>query len=125
LRGGAGKDTLIGGPGADVFQYFATSDSGITAGTRDLIADFEPGIDKIDLLNIDANTTNAAGTSDAFTFIGPNTPFTGVPGQLHAFFSAIGQLVEGDVNGDAKPDFSIQIKDPTYAITLAGTDFNL
>jgi Ca2+-binding RTX toxin-like protein len=125
LRGGAGKDTLIGGSGGDSFQYFATSDSGITAGTRDLIADFEPGIDKIDLLNIDANTTNAAGTSDAFTFIGNNVPFTGSAGQLHAFYSAIGQLVEGDVNGDAKPDFSIQIKDPTYAITLTSASFVL
>jgi hypothetical protein len=28
-------------------------------------------------------------------------------GELHAFRSAIGQIIEGDVNGDAKADFSI------------------
>jgi Ca2+-binding RTX toxin-like protein len=125
LTGGAGKDTLTGGAGADTFQYFATSDSGITATTRDLVADFQQGSDKIDLSAIDAIKTNAAGTNDAFTFIGTNTPFTGSAGQLHAFWSAIGQIIEGDVNGDAKADFSIEIKDPAHAITLASTDFVL
>jgi hypothetical protein len=42
---------------------------------------------------------------------------------LHAFRSAIGQIVEGDVNGDKIADFSIEIADPTHAITLASTDF--
>jgi Ca2+-binding RTX toxin-like protein len=125
LVGGRGKDQLTGGGDADAFVYAALSDSGITASTRDLIADFELGLDKIDLTLIDANTTNAAGTNDAFNFIGTNTPFTGTSGQLHAFWSAIGQIIEGDVNGDAKADFSIEIKDPTHAITLASTDFNL
>jgi Ca2+-binding RTX toxin-like protein len=125
LAGGAGADTLIGGPDADVFQFLATSDSGITAATRDLIADFQDGIDIIDLHFIDANKTNAAGTKDAFTFIGTNVPFTGTAGQLHAFWSAIGQIIEGDVNGDAKADFSIEIADPTILITLTSADFIL
>ena len=125
LVGGAGKDLLTGGSGNDIFHYIALSDSGVTAATRDLIADFEPGVDKIDLFNIDANRTNGAATNDAFTFIGTKVPFTGSAGQLHAFWSAIGQIVEGDVNGDAKADFSIEIKDPTHAITLAATDFIL
>jgi hypothetical protein len=117
---------LTGGSGdADFFHYTALSDSGITAATRDLIADFEPGSDKIDLSAIDANTKNAPGTNDAFNFIGTNTPFTGSAGQLHAFWSAIGQIIEGDVNGDKKADFSIEIKDPTHAITLTNTSFFL
>jgi hypothetical protein len=29
------------------------------------------------------------------------------------------------VNGDKKPDFSIEIKDPAHAITLANTSFQL
>jgi Ca2+-binding RTX toxin-like protein len=125
LSGGRGKDQLTGGLGGDNFGYTALSDSGITAATRDLIADFEPGIDHIHLSSIDANTTNGVATNDAFTFIGTNTPFTGSAGQLHAFWSAIGQIIEGDVNGDAKADFSIEIADPTHAITLASTDFIL
>jgi hypothetical protein len=42
---------------------------------------------------------------------------------LHAFWSAIGQIIEGDVNGDKKADFSIEFKDPTHAITLSTSDF--
>ena len=60
--------------------------------------------------------TGGSGSSET-------VPFTGAAGQLHAFWSAIGQVVEGDVNGDAKPDFSIELKDPTHAIILASTDF--
>jgi len=125
LVGGAGKDQLTGGEGADIFQaYTALSDSPITG--RDLVADFEQGIDHFDLSLIDANTTNGAGTNDAFTFIGTNEPFVaGAAGQLHAFWSAIGQIIEGDVNGDAKADFSIELTDPLHAITLSNTDFFL
>jgi Ca2+-binding RTX toxin-like protein len=125
LFGGAGKDELTGGPDPDAFLYAKLSDSGITAGTRDLIADFEQGSDLIDLHLIDANTTNAAGTNDTFTFIGTNAPFTGTPGQLRTFWSAFGQIIEGDVNGDKKADFSIEIADPTHAITLTSGSFFL
>jgi hypothetical protein len=123
LVGGGGKDRLTGGVGADTFHYLTLSDSGIT--TRDLIVDFEPGFDTIDLSAIDAIKTNAPGTNDAFEFIGTNVPFDGHAGQLHAFRTASSQIVEGDVNGDAKADFSIEIQDPTNAITLASTDFKL
>jgi Ca2+-binding RTX toxin-like protein len=123
LFGGSGKDDLTGGSGTDFFEFTTLSDSGIAAATRDLIADFEQGSDKIDVHLIDANKTTAG--DDAFTFIGNNAPFTGTPGQLHAFWNAIGQIVEGDVNGDKVPDFSIQLKDPTHAITLTGASFNL
>jgi Ca2+-binding RTX toxin-like protein len=123
LVGGAGKDELFGGAGGDLFRYAKLSDSGITAGTRDLIADFEQGIDKINLLLIDANTLQPG--DQAFNFIGNNTPFTGTAGQLHAFWSAIGQIIEGDVNGDKKADFSIEIADPAHAITLTSASFVL
>ena len=126
LIGGAGKDQLTGGAGSDFFHYLKLSDSGITAATRDLIADFESGVDKIDLSFIDANTLQTG--DQAFNFIGPNVPFqlgTQFAGQLNAFWSAIGQIIQGDVNGDAKPDFSIEIADPAHAITLTGASFNL
>jgi len=42
-----------------------------------------------------------------------------------AYWTATGQIIEGDVNGDAKADFSIEIKDPTHAITLTSADFIL
>ena len=120
MEGGAGRDFLQGGTGGDNFSYSATTDSGVTSATRDLILDFEDGIDHIDLHLIDANKTNAAGTNDAFTFVGTNVPtgFSGSPGELHAYWTATGQIIEGDVNGDKKADFSIEIADPLHAITL-------
>jgi Ca2+-binding RTX toxin-like protein len=132
LFGEAGSDTLTGGLGADDFVYTALSDSGTTAATRDVIADFQrstpfvPG-DHIDLHLIDANTTTPL-TKDAFHFIGNNVTFAGQPGgprpgALRASWTTTGQIIEGDVNGDAKADFSIALNDPSHLITLTSTDF--
>ena len=48
ISGGAGKDYLTGGAGADVFQ-FGHLDSRTGGGARDVITDFQRGVDKIDL----------------------------------------------------------------------------
>jgi Ca2+-binding RTX toxin-like protein len=129
LEGGAGKDTLWGGADGDWFVYTSIKDSGVTAATRDIIMDFAPdGFlgDLIDLSAIDANGS-AAGDA-AFNFIGTHALFSGTAGELRAYWTADGQVVEGDVNGDRKADFSIAISDPTRAITfsnLNGVDFIL
>lgn len=131
LYGGAGKDILTGGTEADVFLYFMTTDSGTTAATRDVITDFQDGVDLIDLSKIDANTKNAPLTDDAFTYLNidssaiPAIMFTGVAGQLRSYWTANGFIIEGDVNGDAKADFSIELVDPTHAIVLTSADFLL
>lgn len=125
LTGGAGKDTLTGGTEADTFIYLATTDSGVSKGARDTITDFQPGLDKIDLSAIDANKANGAATNEAFNFIGTNVAFSHTAGELRAYWTASGQIVEGDVNGDGKADISIQINDPMHNITLSGSDFLL
>jgi len=128
LVGGAGRDVLNGGLGADQFCFLSITDSGVTAVTRDLIGGgqfLHLDGDKINLSAIDANTKDGAATNDAFNFVGTNTPFTGVPGQLRAYWIATGQIVEGDVNGDKKADFSIKIADEFHNLTLASTDFIL
>lgn len=113
IVGGLGADILIGGTGDDDFYYFDIKDSGVTKNTRDTIQDFVVGAggDRINLSAIDADTTNAANTNDAFTFIGTNELWTGVAGELRAVWTATGQIIEGDVNGDKKADFSIFIYD--------------
>jgi Ca2+-binding RTX toxin-like protein len=123
LHGGAGKDFLNGGIGADSFIFAAVAESGVGLAARDLITDFENGIDTIWLSLIDANTKNGA-VDDAFAFIG-NQAFGGVAGQLRVYTFADGQIVEGDVNGDAKADFSIEVAMTAFTTTLTDTDFIL
>lgn len=101
LRGGAGKDTLDGGRGADHFVFTSLNEAGNGFG-RDLIRDFEPGIDDIRLSAIDADTTRAG--DQAFVFIGGDG-FTGAAGQLRY----ANGVVSGDVNGDTVADFQIGI----------------
>jgi hypothetical protein len=124
LAGGAGRDDLYGGTGYDTFYYASTSDSGVTVTTRDRIGDFENGIDLINLQAIDANTATK-GMNEAFTYIGTNVAFTKTTGELRGYWTANGQIVEGDVNGDGRADFSIELTDPNHAIALDGSDFLL
>ncbi len=124
LFGGAGKDYLVGGNGNDTYYFASTTDSGTTAATRDLIEDFENGFDQISLANIDANSATK-GINDAFTYIGTNVTFTKTTGELRAYWTANGQIIEGDVNGDGRADFSIELFDPNHAIALDAGDFLL
>jgi hypothetical protein len=79
LWGGSGGDVLIGGAGADVFQYFAIEDSqnilinGVLQ--QDQIIDFAQGEDKIDLSAIDANPLLAG--DQAFVFVADPAHYTG------------------------------------------------
>lgn len=114
LTGGLGADTLWGGADADVFVYKAVNETGVTAKTRDVIMDFEVGVDKIDLTAIDAISTNLG--SDAFDFKGV-AAFSKTAGELIQTLTAGGAIISGDVNGDGKGDFSIQIKGVTAMLT--------
>jgi serralysin len=58
--------------------------------------------DKINLYDIDANTHR--GGNQAFHFIG-GQKFHHVEGELH--FK--NNILSGDVNGDGKPDFEIEV----------------
>lgn len=132
LGGGAGKDTLDGGAGdgaSDLFVFASLGDSTVGKSGRDQILNFEDGFDRIDLRGIDGRagtpandsfTTYLNGTSGvaAVKFSGDGTG-----GELRSIWTATGFVVEGDVNGDGKADFAIDIVDPTHAITLTAADF--
>jgi hypothetical protein len=124
LAGGLGADRLTGGLDDDTFVYFQIKDSGLTRTTRDTITDFEgagpAGGDVIDLSLINANTKFA--TDQAFTWIGGDTKFTHLAGELRSVTQGLDTIVQGDVNGDGKADFSIAI---TGIVALDKSDFAL
>ncbi|MCK6450564.1 MAG: S8 family serine peptidase, partial [Alphaproteobacteria bacterium] len=130
LTGGGGGDTLTGYGGADVFVY---DDGDSTAAARDLITDFTPGSDKLDLVAIDGNTL--AGGDDPFRWLG-SANLDGVAGALRQTYVAGSNLtlIEGDANGDGTADVvialagnkSLSVSDfasgsVTWAVTAAGT----
>lgn len=108
LIGGAGADRLYGGAGADRFIYTAVTDSTIKAPGRDRIEDFDrAGGDKVDLSALDANI-HIPG-DQAFVMLGTGG-FTGAGGELrYATSDGIPRLY-GDIDGDRKADFCIEIK---------------
>lgn len=119
INGGSGRDVMSGGAGDDMFIFAVTTESGTTDITRDIIADFDNGLDKINLARIDANS-GVAG-NQAFSAIAEGS-FTGVAGQLRYVNAGGNTLVRGDVDGDGIKDFEIQV---TGLHALTNADFIL
>jgi Ca2+-binding RTX toxin-like protein len=81
IVGGAGRDELSGGTGRDYFKWYYTSESGVYVNSMDKLYDFNPlEGDKIDLQDIDANTTASGPHNESFKFI-DSKPFD-APGQI-------------------------------------------
>ena len=110
MIGGAGRESLTGGTEADQFVFRAITDSGTTTQTRDIIADFQAGLDVLVLSAIDADA--AVAGNQAFIFLGTGA-FTGAAGQVRYFLSGATLIVEGTVNADLVADFSIRLNGET------------
>lgn len=67
LAGNLGADELVGGEGSDTFAFEKIQDSLPEAGF-DVIVDFDPGVDRLDVSQIDANA--GKNGNQQFTFKG-------------------------------------------------------
>ena len=95
IIGGAGLDTMTGGNQIDTFSFTALTDSGVGAGTRDIITDFQAG-ELINLSVIDANSVTAG--EQEFIF-GPGANATYEGGELQV--AVVGSVVTVSLYTDA------------------------
>ncbi|TJZ86181.1 M10 family metallopeptidase [Paracoccus hibiscisoli] len=93
IIGGLGQDVLTGGMGADVFRFNSVADS--ARGLADLITDFRPGEDMIDLRALN------------LTFAGTG-PHDGMRSLRWDHMDGATRLLV-DVNGDRTPDMIIRL----------------
>ena len=114
----AGRDTLTGG--ADAFAFVAVGDSGAAAAARDVITDFQDGMDSIWLDQIDADRGTAA--DDAFAFLAAEGAAFTAAGQVRWSRTDGATLVEASVDADSDAELQIQL---TGLKTLSGADFVL
>lgn len=114
---GLGKDVLTGGSGNDVYKYYATSEVGLTLGTRDVITDFAAG-DTIDLSAIDAQIGNR--TNDAFQFIGSSANLN--LGNANGALWFDNGVVYGSTDRDLAAEFQLEL---TGVTSVSAADFVL
>jgi Ca2+-binding RTX toxin-like protein len=118
LIGGSGVDTLTGGTDPDTFMYVSTNDSGVGLGNRDLITDFQPGLEHIKLYDIDAKVGTVGDQN--FKFIGKDT-FT-AEGQVRFFFEGDHTVVALNTSGTSGAESQIEL---TGLVNVSGGDFLL
>lgn len=112
IRGGLGRDKMWGGAGADIFDFDTVEDSQIGL-QRDVIHDFQSGLDRVDLRTIDANVRLKG--NQAFSWVGAKGPFQYLNKPGVGFSGTAGELryangiLMGDVDGNGTADFQIKI----------------
>ena len=115
FQGKAGKDVYAGGSSRDTYDFNDVTDSPAGA-TRDVVTDFDPSTDVLDLAGIDADST--APGNQSFRWVAKAT-LTGAA-QLGYFVSGGMTIVRASTDADAAPEVEIQL---TGTKTLTEGDF--
>lgn len=95
IIGSYGRDVLAGGKGADLFTFYAASESAPGDGNMDVIKDFKSGEDQIVL------------TAMGSTFIGKSA-FSNTAGEVR--YSKKTGILEVDSDGDSQADFAVRLQ---------------
>jgi len=112
LIGGAGRDVLTGGVGADIFDFNAAGETSNSMSSADVILDFVPGVDIIDLSTIDAS--DKLRENNAFVWLGKGTIKSSKSGELrYQQFDNAGSdndytVIFGDTDKDKATEFQIK-----------------
>ena len=121
IVGSTGVDNLTGGTGADRFFFNGLADSGVAAGQRDIMTDFQQGSDRIEVNAIDAIAATAA--DNGFTFIGTAGFTSGVAGEVRYNINAQGNtIISFRVDTSSGAGMQVEL---TGAINLTAGDFIL
>jgi len=104
FQGKAGKDTMTGGAGRDTWDFNDVADSPAGA-TRDVVTDFAPGQDVLDLAGVDADETLPGNQS--FRCVDKAT-LTGAA-QLGHYVSGGNTIVRASTDADAATELEIQL----------------
>jgi len=103
LIGGSGHDSLTGGADGDTFEFGSAREIGLEQGERDVVTDFVPGLDRLDLSRLDADWSTAE--NDGFDELLPTT----------ADFTEAGQLkledgvLYGNQDADSEAEFALEL----------------
>ena len=121
IAGGLGADILWGGAGSDTLDFNAIGETANSATGRDLIMDFQQGLDRIDLSTIDASSV--LGNNNAFLFRGQTASFgTARDGEIRYVHENGMTLIFGDTDSDIAPEFQIAMNG---VYNLSALDFIL
>ena len=120
LNGGNGNDALTGGAGSDIFQFSTT----LGKYNRDVIADFQSGRDKIELLS--TLFANVKGADDVFNssdiLIGAGVTRGTAAGDEHLIFNTTNKALFYDADGGGA-GAAVQFATLTGVVTLLDGDF--
>ncbi len=117
FQGGLGKDTATGGGGRDLHAFHSVQDS--PAGTnRDIMKDFAPGQDVLDVSSLDADSTLPGQQS--FRWVG-KAVLTGAA-QLGYHVAGGNTVVRASTDADAAAEVETAL---SGVKTLAPADFRL
>lgn len=119
MYGNAGADTMTGGTTnqRDRFIYFQPTDTGVGAGNRDIITDFQSGTDRIEISRIDADITQGFRQDFVLIF---DTAFSSTAGELRYAQTGTETILQADRNGDGVSDWEIEL---TGTVNLQLSDF--
>jgi hypothetical protein len=104
--------------GRDLYDFNAIADSKVGASTRDVITDFDHLVDKIELMEIDADTSVAG--NQAFRWVG-KAALTG-PGEVGFTTSGGNTILRASNDADPASELELQL---SGIKALTSADFDL